>query len=401
MSLVRVNSQFCHGISQYDRCSPNSACACFYIAGAINIGICGDEFIDCSELVTCESSNNLCHEPDHRCVHHPHCHNLPVCYPVPSFNQQLCPPKAKIPNIPVNAKWTQNGVTVAGGHGRGSATYQLNHPKGFLTDDDQTMLIVDWDNHRIMQWKVGDTNGRVVAGGNDQGNRLDQLFYPTDVVIDNETDSLIICDDRNRRVVRWSRRNGTTQGEVLFDIFLCYGLAMDNQRYLYISDPIVHDVKRYRIGDKNGTVVAGGHGKGDDITQLNQPSYLFVDRQQAVYVSDSENHRIIKWDKGAIEGVVVAGDHGEGKSLRQLSYPRGLFVDMLGTVYVADTRNHRVVRWPKGARQGTVIVGGNGEGAGANQLSFPATVSFDRHGNLYVFDNGNHRVQRFSIEGSD
>ncbi|CAF0986918.1 unnamed protein product, partial [Rotaria sordida] len=29
-----------------------------------------------------------------RCVHHPRCHNLPVCYPVPSFNRQLCPPRA-------------------------------------------------------------------------------------------------------------------------------------------------------------------------------------------------------------------------------------------------------------------------------------------------------------------
>ncbi|CAF4771311.1 unnamed protein product, partial [Rotaria sp. Silwood2] len=92
MSLVRVKSQFCHGTSQYDRCSPNSACACFYIAGAIDIGICGDEFVDCSELPACERPNNLCREPNHRCVHHPRCHNLPVCYPVPSFNRQLCPP---------------------------------------------------------------------------------------------------------------------------------------------------------------------------------------------------------------------------------------------------------------------------------------------------------------------
>jgi hypothetical protein len=25
-------------------------------------------------------------------VHHPLCHNFPVCYPVPSYNRQLCPP---------------------------------------------------------------------------------------------------------------------------------------------------------------------------------------------------------------------------------------------------------------------------------------------------------------------
>ncbi|CAF4252628.1 unnamed protein product, partial [Rotaria sordida] len=62
---------------------------------------------------------------------------------------------------------------------------------------------------------MGDTNGQVVAGGNGRGNRLDQLDGPTDVLIDKETHSLIICDWWNRRVVRWSRRSGTTQGEIL------------------------------------------------------------------------------------------------------------------------------------------------------------------------------------------
>ncbi|CAF4211329.1 unnamed protein product, partial [Rotaria sordida] len=83
---------------------------------------------------------------------------------------------------------------------------------------------------------MGDKNGQVVAGGNGQGNQLDQLNWPTDVLIDKETDSLIIGDWENRRVVRWSRRSGTTQGEILIDNIDSYGLAMDNQRYLYISD---------------------------------------------------------------------------------------------------------------------------------------------------------------------
>ncbi|CAF1355131.1 unnamed protein product, partial [Rotaria sordida] len=39
--------------------------------------------------------NNLRFKP-HRCVHHPQCHNLPVCYPVPSYNRQLCPPIAVV-----------------------------------------------------------------------------------------------------------------------------------------------------------------------------------------------------------------------------------------------------------------------------------------------------------------
>ncbi|CAF1402404.1 unnamed protein product [Rotaria sordida] len=248
---------------------------------------------------------------------------------------------------------------------------------------------------------MSDTNGQVVAGGNGQGNRLDQLDRPTDVLIDKDTDSLIICDRENRRVVQWSRRSGTTQEEILIDNIACRGLAMDDQRYLYISDNDKHEVRRYQIGDKNGTIVAGGNGKGDGLNQLNWPAYIFVDQQQTVYVSDNSNHRVMKWNKGAKEGIVVAGGQGKGNALTQLSRPQGLFVDTLGIIYVADSNNDRVMRWPKGAKQGTVIVGGNGKGAGANQFKTPIGLSFDRHGNLYIVDGGflgNDRVQRFSIE---
>ncbi|CAF4298524.1 unnamed protein product, partial [Rotaria magnacalcarata] len=93
-----------------------------------------------------------------------------------------------------------------------------------------------------MQLKNGDTtNGQVVAGGKGEGNELNQLYRPTDVLIDKETDSLIICDLGNRRVVRWSRRSGTTQGEILIDNIYCFGLAMDEQRYLYVSDVVKHE----------------------------------------------------------------------------------------------------------------------------------------------------------------
>ncbi|CAF1356272.1 unnamed protein product [Rotaria sordida] len=218
---------------------------------------------------------------------------------------------------------------------------------------------------------MGDTNGRVIAGGNGQGKRLDQVNYPIDVLIDKETDSLIICDQDNYRVVRWSHRSGTTQGEILINNIWCSGLAMDNQRYLYISDVLKKEVRRYQTGDKNGTIVAGGNGQGADLNRLDWPTYIFVDQQQTVYVSEHNNRRVVKWNKGAKEGIVVAGGQDAGNALTQLPYPQGLFVDTLGTIYVADSSNHRVMRWPKGAKQGTVIVGGNGQGNGANQFSHP------------------------------
>ncbi|CAM2724887.1 unnamed protein product [Rotaria socialis] len=302
-------------------------------------------------------------------------------------------------NIPANATWKQNGVTIAGGHVQGDATNQLSYPQGLFIDDDQTVVIADNWNHRIMQWKNGDTaNGQVVAGDKDPGNELHQFRYPTDVLIDKETDSLIICDWRNRRVVRWSRRSGTTQGEILIDKIACYGVAIDQQRYLYVSDWIKHEVRRYQLGEKNGTLVAGGNGKGDGLNQLNRPTYLFVDRQQTIYVSDYWNHRIMKWNKGAKEGIVVAGGQGAGSALTQLQFPVGIVVDRLGRLYVADQGNQRVIRWTQGAKESTVIVGGNGRGAGANQFDYPVGLSFDQHGNLYVVDRDNERVQRFFIQ---
>ncbi|CAF5188702.1 unnamed protein product [Rotaria magnacalcarata] len=299
--------------------------------------------------------------------------------------------------IPADAKWAQNGVTVAGGHGEGGATNQLFYPWGLFVDDDQTVVVADSQNHRIVQWKNGNTtNGQVVAGGNGAGNRLNQLNQPTYALIDKETDSLIICDDK--RVVRWSRRSGTTQGEILIDNIGCYGLAMDEQRYLYVSDTGKDEVRRYKLGDNIGTLVAGGNGAGVGLNQLNYPTFLFVDREQNVYVSEWRNQRVTKWKKGAKEGIVVAGGHGVGSALTQVSYPFGLFADTLGTVYIVDEMNHRVTRWTQGATQGTVIVGGSAYGAGANQLSSPIGLSVDRHGNLYVADCRNDRIQRFSIE---
>ncbi|CAF2067032.1 unnamed protein product [Rotaria magnacalcarata] len=205
-------------------------------------------------------------------------------------------------------------------------------------------------NDRILQWKKGDTtNGQVVAGGKGTGKKLHQLNIPTDVLIDKETDSLIICDPGNLRVVRWSRRSGTTQGEILIDNIKCWGLAMDEQRYLYVSDYKKNEVRRYQLGEKNGTLVADGNGKDDKRNQLSVPTYLFVDRQQNVYVSDRDNHRVMRWTQGD-------------------------------------------------KKQASVIVGGNGEGEEANQFNVPEGLSFDQHGNLYVSDEYNHRVQRFSIK---
>ena len=229
-----------------------------------------------------------------------------------------------------NAQWSQNGMTVAGGNGYGNALNQLDRPFGLDIDHlNERIVIADRWNHRIVEWKIDASNGKIIAGGQGQGNGLHQLRFPIDVFIDKETNNLFICDRHNRRVLRWSRSQGTTQGEVIVDNIDCIGLAIDHQRYFYVSDTEQDEVRRYTIGDKNGIVVAGGNGQGNQLNQLDVPAYLFVDEEQAVYVSDTDNHRVMKWNKGTNQGIVVAGRQGNGSALTQLFYPNGLFVDII------------------------------------------------------------------------
>ncbi|CAF3157353.1 unnamed protein product, partial [Rotaria sp. Silwood2] len=302
-------------------------------------------------------------------------------------------------NIHPNARWQQNGITVAGGNRQGNGINQLSKPLGLYVDDDQTVYVADYGNHRIVEWKWGATSGQVVVGGNGQGSGAHQLSYPTDVIVDKERDSLIICDYSNRRVVRWPRRNGTSGETIIWNIG-CRGLTMDENGSLYVTDYREDEVRRYRRGESQGTVVAGGNGRGNRLDQVSTPHYVFVDRDHSVYVSEWVNHRVMKWVEGAKQGIVVAGGQGQGNGLTQLSCPEGVVVDQLGTVCVADARNDRIMRWPKGATQGSVIVGGNGRGEQSNQLNQPIGLSFDRHGNLYVVDWGHYSVEKFELQAN-
>jgi sugar lactone lactonase YvrE len=292
-------------------------------------------------------------------------------------------------------KWKQSAITIAGENGRGNQLNQISFPQGIFVDDDQTIYIADYSNHRIVQWKFNATNGQIVAGGNGDGHQINQLNYPTDVIIDKENNSLIISDWGNRRIMRWSCENNTINGEIIIEDIDCYGLAMDKNGSIYVSDCEKNEVRRWKRKDKKGTIAAGGNGKGNHLDQLNWPTSIFVDEDYSLYISDRYNNRVMKWIKGAKQGIVVAGGNGQGNSLTQLSSPHGLIVDHLGQIYVADRSNDRVMRWCKQATEGTIVVGENGQGQQSNQLHDPRGLSFDRQGNLYVADYNNHRIQKF------
>ncbi|CAF1369739.1 unnamed protein product [Rotaria sp. Silwood1] len=190
-------------------------------------------------------------------------------------NIYMCEQAPVVSIIPINAQWSQNGVTVAGGHGRGDDTNQLNRPWGLFVDDDGTMFITDWYNERIIQWKMGDKNGQVVAGGHSQ-------------------------DNWNHRVMKWNKgakegivvAGGQGEGNALTQLSYPKGLFVDTWGTIYVVDAGNDRVMRWPKGAKEGTVLVGGNGKGQEANQLSAPMGLSLDRHGNLYVVDQQNHRV-------------------------------------------------------------------------------------------------------------
>ncbi|CAF4376187.1 unnamed protein product, partial [Adineta steineri] len=157
------------------------------------------------------------------------------------------------------SKWKQNVITVAGRNEEGEELNQLNRPAGIFINKKKSIFIADYNNHRIVEWKYNAKEGQIIAGGNKQGNRMDQLNHPTDVIVDPQNHSIIIADCGNRRVIQWLNQSQ----QILIDNIDCYGLAMAKHGFLYVSDIMKDEVRRWRMGEYNeGLIVAGGNGEG-------------------------------------------------------------------------------------------------------------------------------------------
>jgi sugar lactone lactonase YvrE len=293
----------------------------------------------------------------------------------------------------VNATWSRNGVTVAGGRGIGAELNQLAYPRGAFVDDTGAIYITD-DNLRVVKWERGASSGVMVAGFGGRGSNNDQFqFYLHNLAV-NKEGTMFICDKGNERVMRWMKN--AKSGEVILSNLNCYGVTLDGEGSLYVSNLDQDLILKYCANSSGSEIVAGGNGRGAALNQFNRPHFPFVDHNFNIFVPDTSNHRVMKWPIGSKEGIIVSEDNG----LDQLRGPHAVVVDELGTIYVVDHDLHQVIRWFKGAKSGELLFGGHGYGDRANQFAFPIDIDFDREGNLYITDRNNHRIQMYAINKS-
>ncbi|CAF4117675.1 unnamed protein product, partial [Adineta steineri] len=221
-------------------------------------------------------------------------------------------------------QFQQVAISVTIGNEKRHQLNQLSYPWGiFIDNDDKSIYIADSWNHRIVKWKSDSNKGKIIAGENGRGNQNNQLSWPRDIIFDKENNSFIVSDETNILVIRYT----DTNQQIIISNIVCWGLTIDKNGYVYASDYEKHEVRRWKQGDKERELIAGGNGRGNHLNQLNGPTFIFIDEDFSLYISDSLNHRVMKWRKDAKEGIIVAGGNGQGNSLRQLSSPQGVIVD--------------------------------------------------------------------------
>ncbi|CAF4021362.1 unnamed protein product, partial [Rotaria sordida] len=256
-----------------------------------------------------------------------------------------------------NGVWNISMIVVAGTTGvSGPNSTRLTIPYDAFVDGKNNTFVVDYGNHRIQRCSAGSTVGTTVAGfTRTGGSGFSELRNPSSVYV-------------------------TPDG------------------ILYILDNLNYRVQKWIYGEPLGFTVAGGRGSGTSLTQISAGYGLFVDNQYNVYVSEYGNHRVSMWTLGnTASGTRVAGGNGVGSNTNQLNCPYGIYVDTNETIYVVDRYNHRVQRWLRGATTGVTVAGQSGiAGSWSYQLNNPTHIKFDLMGNMYVMDAGNKRIQRWS-----
>jgi len=149
---------------------------------------------------------------------------------------------------------------------------------------------------------------------------------------------------------------------------------------------------QYQYGSLVGSVIAGHGGYGLGASQLSTPYGLYFDIfSNSLIISNYNLPRIVWWRVGDYNGTLVAGNDSTS-----LNGPFGVRVDPMGNIYVADMPNHRIQFFLSGQFVGRTIAGITGvNGTNASVFNQPRWVTLDKQLNLYVCDTDNHRVQMF------
>lgn len=210
------------------------------------------------------------------------------------------------------------GEVVVGG------TMPLNAPMGVSWAPNGQLLVVDTDNHRILQcpsWTQGFTQQPCsllagFGGGGFEATQLRSPYVASPVKVSGTSFGLIIADTHNHRIQYWPTVGSNGTGRTLLggpgfgapsyegptELEFPTGLVIDEVNgYLYVSDTGRHRVRRYVLDVEEmqilgvGLTVAGtDFTSGSNESLLDNPTSLALQGDR-LYVADARNSRVMTW----------------------------------------------------------------------------------------------------------
>jgi streptogramin lyase len=257
------------------------------------------------------------------------------------------------------------------------AVARFNAPFGVVTDPEGNLFISDWGNQTIRKISysgvVSTFAGEVGVPGFTNSFRLSARF-------------------NNPR-----------------------GLAIDNERNLYIADEGNNVIRKVLLSGQVITL-AGREGEvgyldGDGTQALfNNPRGIALDSVGSIYIADQGNNLIRKISQNGFVSTYAgkAGEvghmDGDLKAARFRS-PEGIAVDKLDNIFIADSGNHTIRKISSdglsiitfaGIASQIGIVDGFRDSI---RLNSPRGIAIDNNNNIIVADSLNQTLRLISKEG--
>jgi uncharacterized protein (TIGR03663 family) len=298
------------------------------------------------------------------------------------------------------------------GDGPGSASGQLDGPRGIAVDQRGNVYVADLTNNRVEVFAPDGTPLRTIGSfGGGEG----QFNEPRGVAVDSQG-NLYVADTWNARVQKFdpngaflkSWGSGADLGGGRYatmnaddaanqanplGFFGPRGVAVDQQGNVYIADT---GNKRIVVTDGEGNYLYQWGRFGNEPGAFHEPIGIAVDSQGAVYVADTWNGRIQAFGRGEdgrVNPVPTATWRVAGWQPNTYDDPY-IAASPSGQIYASVPGRNLMLQT---SQVGDVLLRWGGKGADTASLSLPSGVAVGPDGTVYVVDRGNNRVLRFQV----
>jgi DNA-binding beta-propeller fold protein YncE len=285
-----------------------------------------------------------------------------------------------------SATWNPDAITLA------SDNIEISDATGIFVNSNNTIFVTDAENNKVLILLNDSVKPTSILS--EDSWELNSIFVATngDIYVDIYVDD----DYENYEVVKWTSNTKTFISVMPVDSF-CYGLFVDINNTLYCSMYENHQVVKKWLCNNTTTVTpaAGTGNEGSGLKALQNPCGIFVDINFDLYVADFGNDRIQLFRLGELNGTTVAGLKSSTTTITLMG-PTGVVLDADKYLFIVEYGNSRIVgSGPLGFR---CIVGcSDSESSESNELSEPWSLSFDSHGNIFVTDWESSEIQKFLL----